>query len=109
MFFALWESTIAQHAFPMTTIKRSYQMICKKSPFCPHTKKNAVKQKKVPAPAAASIRRSAGDVGADSPSARTAWRKTSGECPVMVLPGSVRIAETKTAMETSSENPMHLS
>ena len=52
----------------------------------------------------ANIRRSAGDAGADFPSARTAWRKISGGCPVTALPGNARIAEDKTAMETSSEN-----
>jgi len=56
----------------------------------------------------ASFRRSAGDAGADFPSARTAWKKISGGCPVTELPGSARIVENKTDMETSSENLRHL-
>lgn len=51
--------------------------------------------------AAVGIRRSAGGADADSQSAKTAWKKISGGCPVTALPGSVRIVVTKTDMEIS--------
>jgi hypothetical protein len=88
--------------------KKSIRTRCIYDPSCLHIKKNAEWQKKSPAPAAASIRLSAGDAGADFPSAKTAWKKISGGCPVTELPGSARIAENKTGMVTSSKNPRPL-
>jgi hypothetical protein len=47
---------------------------------------------------------SAGDADADSPYARTAWKKISGECPAMELHGSVLTAERKTDWGTSENS-----
>ena len=43
-----------------------------------------------------------GVVDADSIFARRVWMKTSGGCPVMRLPGSVRTVAARTGSEISS-------
>ena len=60
-----------------------------------------IKPKKVTATAATRQLPSAGDAGAGLQSARSVWRKISGECPATELPGSALTAEARTDSEIS--------
>jgi len=60
------------------------------------------KPKKSIATAAARQPHSAGGAGAGLPYAKSAWKKISGECPAMELPGSALTAEARMVSETSN-------
>jgi len=61
-----------------------------------HTEKNAIEPKNGYVSAAIKTGLSAGNAGADLPSAKSAWKKMSGVCPVTALPGNALTVEGKT-------------
>lgn len=61
-----------------------------------HTGKNAFDQKNGYVSAAIKRGLSAGNADVGSPSAKSAWMKMSGVCPVTALPGNALTVEGKT-------------